>query len=180
MQYEIKQYWKQDIPDSGLASVIGEIPKRWGRMDTASRIAVVEIGLLLKQAKLLAQNNALDNEIKAGLIVGSKLGSLATDLAFCQTLEEGIENASPILFGYTLPNIPLAEAACHYRITGPVYSIISEKPLSGAIEEAHFWLKSDSGISFIIAGELDVAPKLKKESSQKISAKFKIIKLNHA
>jgi hypothetical protein len=180
MQIDIEQYWKQDMPDSRLASVIGEIPKRWGRMDPASRIAVIKIGLLLKETGLLAQDNKLEKEIKAGLIVGTKFGSLTTDLAFCRTLAEGHENASPILFGYTLPNIPLAEAACQYRITGPVYSIVSEKPLDNATSEAHFWLKSDSGISFIIAGELDVIPHPEDKSSQRISAKFKIIKLNHA
>jgi len=180
MQFDIEKYWLQEIPDSSLTSVIGEIPKRWGRMDPASRIAVVEIGLLLKQANLLAKNNLLNKEIKAGLITGSKLGSLVTDLAFSKTLEEGVDNASPILFGYTLPNIPLAEAACHYKIIGPVYSIISEKPLDCAIEEANFWLKNDSGISFIIAGELDITPDLENITHQVISAKFKIIKLNHA
>ena len=125
MQCNIEQYWKQDIPDSHLVSIIGNMPQRWGRMDPASRIAVVEIGLLLKQSNLLYRGNMLHEETKVGLIVGTKLGSLTTDLSFCQSLNEGVENASPILFSYTLPNIPLAEAACHYRITGPVYSIIS-------------------------------------------------------
>ena len=175
MQNTIEQYWKQDIPDSHLSSVIGDIPKRWGRMDTASRIAVIKIGLLLKKANLLSQNYKLDRNIKAGLIVGTKLGSLYTDLAFSQTLAEGYENASPNLFGYTLPNIPLAEAACQYRITGPVYAIFSEKPLESATSEAQFWLKNDANISFIIAGELDVIPNSREKSSLKITSKFKII-----
>ena len=180
MQCNIEQYWKQDIPDSHLLSIIGEMPKRWGRMDPASRIAVVEIGLLLKQNNLLSQSNILSEETKVGLIVGTKLGSVTTDLSFCQSLSEGVENASPILFSYTLPNIPLAEAACHYKITGPVYSIISEEPLNEAIRDAQNWLKNDSNISLIIAGEIDFPKILNNESLLKISATFRVIKWNHA
>ena len=171
-------YWQHDQPEAHILPIIGTIPKRWGRMDQASRIAIVEVGFLLAKAKLLNDKNLLLPEIKAGLIVGTRRGSLFTDLKFCQGLIEDPDTASPLLFSYTLPNIPLADAASHYQIKGPVYSMYSAAPFKTASEEGRRWLEHDASISLIIAGELDFYPNNHARSSQnnlKISANFTII-----
>jgi 3-oxoacyl-(acyl-carrier-protein) synthase len=169
-------YWQHDQPEAHVLPIIGVTPKRWGRMDYASRIAIVEVGFLLGEANLLNNDNLLAPEIKAGLIVGTRKGSLLTDLHFCQGLKENSETASPLLFSYTLPNVPLAEAANQYQIKGPIFSMYSETPYNTAIEEGRRWVENDASISFIIAGELDCYPENDDSLNKfKISANFTII-----
>jgi hypothetical protein len=64
-----------------------------------------------------------------------------------------------VLFSYTLPNIALAEAAIHYHLTGPVYSLLSAEPFVEAVATARLWLASeDIWLDLILAGETDVLP----------------------
>jgi 3-oxoacyl-(acyl-carrier-protein) synthase len=169
-------YWCENSPDQELLSIIGTIPKRWGRMDHISRIAVVEIGRILCDAGLLEENWQLSSKKRVGLVVGTERGSLSTDLAFCRDLRQEEATASPLLFSYTLANIPLAEAASHYQITGPVYSMYSETPFASALAEAKRWLNCDKNMSLMIAGVLDVYPlDEQKKPNCKITSDFTII-----
>jgi hypothetical protein len=140
-------YLDQDLPGPEVLAVLGTLPKRWGRMDRLSRLAVVEVGRLPRAGR-------------GGLIGFTRRGSLATDLAYVATLRQGLALASPTLFSYTLANIALAEAASHYGLTGPVFSIFAENP-GGEAEaeaEARCWLADDRSLDFMIVGELDVYP----------------------
>lgn len=148
-------YVKQDMPGGDVLAHLGVLPKRWGRMDGLSRLAVVEVGRALRQEGLLiAEDEGFSVRSCGGLIGFTRRGSLATDLAYAETLKEGPEMASPLLFSYTLPNTALAEAASHYGLTGPVYSIFSDLKESGD-EEARRWLADDSTLDFMVVGDLD-------------------------
>ncbi len=151
-------YLAQDEPDQETLAVIGFTPKRWGRMDRFSRLAVVEVGRALRLAGLLRDEpGKIIVTGSGGLIGASRSGSLATDLAFAQTMAGGLNLASPTLFSYTLPNIALAEAASHYGLTGPVYSLFSGDPTEVESEAAR-WLDETPGPDFMVAGSLDIVP----------------------
>jgi hypothetical protein len=140
-------------------SILGTVPERWGRMNQLSQAILLEVGRLLRQAGLLNEGHAVSENMQIGLIVASSWGSLVTDLAYAKDLRSGAQFASPALFGYTLPNIPLAEAAIHYHLTGPVFSLLSEDPENEARAVAGLWLTgSDPRTTCIIAGVLEVSP----------------------
>lgn len=171
-------YIASDEPGMDVVEIIGEIPRRWGRMDRMSRLAVVEVGRVIGEAGV-AFDDIRTGILKGGLIGATRYGSLTTDLEYAETLERGLEVASPTLFSYTLPNISLAEAASHYGLTGPVYSLFSEKPLSEAEEGCRNWLTDNPELDFMIAGEIDVYPASitnKKEKKEIISATFTIVR----
>lgn len=147
-------YINEDLPGDEILAVLGELPKRWGRMDRISRLAVVEVGRVL----LAGKGDPDSGSRRGGLIGVTSRGSLATDLAYVETLKQGVEMASPTLFSYTLPNIALAEAASHYGLTGPVYAFFADESSSGDEAEARRWLDNDDSLDFMIIGELDVCP----------------------
>ena len=102
-------YVWMDLPGGEILGVLGELPKRWGRMDRLSRLAVVEVGRVLRESGLLSDGQGhIKVSGQGGLLGITRRGSLATDLAFADTLNQGVDMASPTLFSYTLPNIALA------------------------------------------------------------------------
>jgi hypothetical protein len=129
-------------------------------MDLLSRMAVVAVGRAFRDSDLLdRQTNKIHSVNIVGLISVTRWGSLITDLAFCETLGQGPELASPTVFSYTLPYIALAEAASHFGLTGPVYSIFAEHDLMEKVEqEAMLWLSNHPEISTMVAGRLDIPP----------------------
>ena len=129
-------------------------------MDLLSRMAVVAVGRALCDSDLLdRQFNKIHSANIVGLIAATRWGSLITDLAFCETLGQGPELASPTIFSYTLPNIALAEAASHFGLTGPVYSIFAEHDLMEKVkQEAMLWVSNKPEISAMVAGRLDIPP----------------------
>ena len=153
-------YLGQGPPGWKIRAVLGTMPRRWGRMDMLSRMAVVAVGRAFCDSDLLdRQTNKIHGVNIVGLISVTRWGSLITDLAFCETLGQGPELASPTVFSYTLPNIAIAEAAGHFGLTGPVYSIFAEHDLMEKVEqEAMFWLSNQPEISAMVAGRLDIPP----------------------
>lgn len=146
-----------DQVNEEILSLLGRLPGRWGRMTPLSRILIVEVGRLLQQKGILEKGaRCTDLGLKVGLIGGTRRGSLHTDMAFLETMSAGPGLASPALFGYTLPNIPLAEAASHYGLVGPVYALIEAiDPLVQAEREARQLLQLQVDISLMIACEFD-------------------------
>lgn len=146
-----------DQPDKEIEDLLGAIPGRWGRMSFLSRLVLVEAAAVLQKDGLLQSGERLpDNGLTGGLIGATSRGSLFTDQAFMKTMENGPGLASPALFGYTLPNIPLAEAAVALGLTGPVYALFEEvKPLECACEEAQRFLNTQSELDFMLACEFD-------------------------
>lgn len=167
-------YAFQETPDDHIRDIIEDIPSRWGRMPPLSRLLVVETGHSLKKNGFLNQGrNLAENGKTAGLIGGTTRGSLTTDLAFAETLKQGPELASPALFGYTLANIPLAEAANHYGLIGPVYAIADEhNPFQKAVDECEKFLQHTKNIDFMLACVFD---DLGPESDRQLQITFSII-----
>lgn len=146
-----------DTPDAETIALLVDIPGRWGRMPPLCRGVVVETGRILKDAGLLENGRNLTAKGKnVGLIGGSRKGSLSTDLNFAATLSQNPKLASPALFGYTLPNIALAEAASHFGLVGPVYAVFdANNPLDTARQEAKRLLQMQKDLSLMLACEFD-------------------------
>ncbi|MDH3360464.1 MAG: hypothetical protein OEL55_06280 [Desulfobulbaceae bacterium] len=145
-------YAFQELPGKDVETLIGSIPTRWGRMSPLSRAVVVEAGRFLTGNDLLATGSRFSDMGKTvGLIGVTGNGSLSTDVSFANTLADGFLMASPAIFGYTLPNIPLAEAANHYGLTGPVYALFNDHdPMEVAVKEAKRWLDTQADLSLML------------------------------
>ena len=150
-------YAYRELPGGEVEALIGSIPTRWGRMPPLSRAVVLEAGRILSENGWLERGSRFSEMGKTvGLIGATATGSRATDLAFADTLADGFLMASPALFGYTLPNIPLAEAANHYGLTGPVYALFTDHaPLDAAIAEAKRWLAARADLFSMLACAFD-------------------------
>ncbi len=151
-------YAFQDIPDAETIALIEQLPDRWGRMPPLCRAVLVETGRFLQVHGLIASGRLLNRKgLNVGLIGVTGSGSMATDLAFAATLSHGVHQASPALFGYTLANIPLAEAANHFGLTGPVYAIMEStaNPLQTAVAEGKRLVRMQEDISFMLACTFD-------------------------
>ncbi|MEN8140731.1 MAG: beta-ketoacyl synthase N-terminal-like domain-containing protein [Thermodesulfobacteriota bacterium] len=150
-------YAFQDSPEPETIAVLGQVPGRWGRMPPLCRAVVVEAGRALRDAGLVAEKRSLAAKGKnVGLIGASRRGSLTTDLDFSATMASKPALASPALFGYTLANIALAEAASHFGLIGPVYAVFAkENPLALAEQEAERLLATDKNLSLMLACEFD-------------------------
>lgn len=152
-----------DTPGAETTQLLGEVPKRWGRMSLLSRMVLAGLARFFYQENLLAPGSRFtDRGVKVGLIGSSRRGSLATDFEFLATAEAGAGCASPALFGYTLPNIPLAEAAVFFGLTGPVYALLTDREedvlLSAAREEACRHLAFSPGPDLMLACAFDCYP----------------------
>jgi len=144
----------------GLGPFAERRPARWGRMDLISRTAVVRVGCVLHARGLLEMaTGKVATTMTVGLVSSTRRGCLATDLAYCASIRQDPQLASPTLFSYTLANIALSEAASHFGLRGPVYSLYAENdPLGEAMDEAKRWLSSSPGLDAMVAGMLDVPP----------------------
>jgi hypothetical protein len=144
-----------DQADEFVSALLGKIPARWGRMTPLCRLLIVKTATLLQNRGLLeCGGKFIDTGRTVGLIGGTKRGSLHTDLAFIDSMAEGLP--SPALFGYTLPNIPLAETAVTFGLTGPVFAVFeNESVLERAEREARRFLAADRTLEFMLACEFD-------------------------
>ena len=155
-----------DQPDALVENFLGGVPDRWGRMTPLSRRLIVETGILLYQRGPHSPGIKFSEQKRcAGLIGATRRGSLETDRAFIESMmgEQGIP--SPALFGYTLPNIPLAETAVFFGLVGPVYAIFADRqPLQQAVEEARMILTTMPQVHMMFACEFDYFDKDDRES----------------
>ncbi|MBI4764473.1 MAG: hypothetical protein HY787_07705 [Deltaproteobacteria bacterium] len=100
---------------------------RYGRMDDYSRLGLLAIALVLKDAQL-DQWTEMRN---ISVIASTVYGCLQTDSDYYDTvIPEGGRLALPNLFAYTLSNTFLGEAAIYFGLTGAGF-IIHESSLSG-------------------------------------------------
>ena len=137
------------------------------------RTALVEIGRVLHEKKMLTGTfPSLLPGWNAGLIIGSRRGSLAVDIEYAQSLKAGPGMASPHLFSYTLPNIPLAEAAIQFGLTGPVFCVISDDPYNDALLEAEQWLTQPGSKTLMVAGAMDI---ISSGETAEVKTKLKVL-----
>jgi 3-oxoacyl-[acyl-carrier-protein] synthase II len=138
-------------PASEIYSVL---PVRYRRLDTYSKVGCAAIALALKDAGM----NQADTKQPIGIVAGTRFGCSETDLAYFKTAkEDGGVFASPNLFSFTLPGIAIGEAAIHFKLVGPVFTVgdnfknRGRTALSIAVD-----LLASGTCRTIIAGWLDV------------------------
>ncbi len=150
-------YAFEEVVDDEIKDLLMTIPGRWGRMPPLSRAVVVEAAKLLKSHNLLHSGiNQAEKGKNIGLIGGTRCGSHTTDLAFAETFKDDVALASPAIFGYTLANIPLAEAANHFGLTGPVYAVVDPAdPFKKALEQANRILETQNNLDLMLACAFD-------------------------
>lgn len=165
-----------ETADDSVRKILLTIPSRWGRMPPLSRAVVVEAGRKLEQMNLLEMFMPRNRfSPTAGLIGATRWGSHSTDIAFASSMAEDVQFASPAIFGYTLPNIPLAEAANHFGLTGPVYALIeTEDPLRAAAHEAQQLLHQQAKLDMMLACEFDAY--YDEDDNDTLSVTFTLIK----
>ncbi|WP_136809450.1 beta-ketoacyl synthase N-terminal-like domain-containing protein [Desulfosediminicola flagellatus] len=148
---------RDNHPIENIVALLGSLPTRWGRMTPLSRLLIIETARVLQKRNILTPGQRLSDQNKnVGMIGGTRRGSLHTDQAFVETMKEGPGLASPALFGYTLANIPLAEAAVAHGLTGPVYAIFDTRtPLESAEKEAQRLLDLQNNLDLMLACEFD-------------------------
>jgi 3-oxoacyl-[acyl-carrier-protein] synthase II len=151
-------------PGDPLVPPVAEIfmnpPVRHRRFDNYCRIGCAAIALALNDAGM----DRAESPRPIGIIASTRYGCFETDLAFHATAEEedGIY-ASPNLFSYTLPGMAISEAAIHFRLTGPTFTVGDPVGQRGyrAIEIA-VDLLSFGACRTILAGWLDAGNRLLK------------------
>lgn len=100
--------------------IYSELPVRYRRFDTYSKVGCAAIALALKDAGV----NQADTRQPIGIVAGTRFGCCKTDLAYFDTAKDnGGVFASPNLFSFTLPGIAIGEAAIHFKLTGPVFTV---------------------------------------------------------
>jgi 3-oxoacyl-[acyl-carrier-protein] synthase II len=138
-----------------VESIYTSPPVRYRRFDDYSRIGCAAIALALIDAGL----DRAESLRPIGIIAATRFGCFDTDLAYYATAKEdqGVF-ASPNLFSFTLPGIVLGEAAIHFRLTGPTFTVgdIVGKRGCTALGVAGDLLSSGT-CPTIVAGWLDAA-----------------------
>jgi len=93
--------------------------RNFGRLDRTSRQTCYAIGLALKDSGLTWSFEHLRG---AGIIGAGAAGCLDSDAGYFRDYyQEGRTLGRGNLFIYTLPSSPLAEAAIHFGLTGPLF-----------------------------------------------------------
>lgn len=106
-------------------------PPRAGRLDVYSRIGLLALDRLRRQASI-PQGTAL--------VLASRTGCRAVDLAYHErVVTEGAARASRLAFTYTLPGAPLAEASIRFGWCGPQLAFVDTPARADA--EARRWIR---------------------------------------
>jgi hypothetical protein len=124
-------------------------------MDGLSRVGLMAV-------ELLGVDWSQRDRDGVGVCVETRLGSLATDVRFLETL-------SPSVFTYTLPSTVMGEVCIRHRLRGPVLCLLPGGDAEGcrAMEVAAEWLGRGEATSCLalvceavdkkIAGRLSLA-----------------------
>jgi 3-oxoacyl-(acyl-carrier-protein) synthase len=113
---------------------VGHPPKNYPRFDAPSRLAFSATALALWDAGLAPGEAPPD----AGIVGTGPRGCLAANEAYFRDYVAcGRTLGRGNLFIYTLPTSPLAEAAIHFRLGGPLLHVSAEPPsLTAALDRA--------------------------------------------
>lgn len=108
------------LPPLARKDVFPEPNQRFGRMSNYAKLGLAAMAFALRDAGL----EAWSSKRRIGVVASTRLGCLATDLEYHQTvLLNGGGLASPNLFAYTLANSFLGDAAIQFGLTGSAIAI---------------------------------------------------------
>jgi 3-oxoacyl-[acyl-carrier-protein] synthase II len=108
------------LPALSRKDVFPEPNQRFGRMSDYAKLGLAALAFALRDAGL----EAWSVKRPVGVVAATRLGCLATDLAYNQSvLLQGGGLASPNLFAYTLANCFLGDAAILFGLTGSLYAV---------------------------------------------------------
>lgn len=133
---------------------IFSIPFRnFGRLDVSSRATGYAVALALKDAGV---EYPIMDGVRAGIVGTSANGCLESDAGyFADYLKGDRILGRGNLFIYTLPTSPLAEAAIHFGLTGPLFYVNAGRGrLAAAIGHAGEVMR-DHDLDMMLAGVVD-------------------------
>jgi 3-oxoacyl-(acyl-carrier-protein) synthase len=96
---------------------------RFGRMDLSTQLA-------MRAVESLGIDFDAQPRGRTGICLGTRTGSLATDLDFWSGRETA-GGPSPTLFAYTLPSAAIGEIAIRHRLTGVNLCLVGEDVMLG-------------------------------------------------
>lgn len=143
--------------------VYGNPPVGYRRFDRYCRVGCAAIALALKDVGM----DRPEGTRPIGIIASTRYGCMETDLEFYATAREGKGlYASPSLFAFTLPGIAVSEAAIHFRLTGPAFTVGDPVGQRGyqALRIA-VGLLSSGACRTVLAGWLDAGARLLKHAA---------------
>ncbi len=134
---DFRLLYAQLIKDVVLAYPI----ESFGRFNQSSRLAILSIALALYDADI---HYARDKKQDIGILGTSPDGALDSNLAYFRDYAQaGRTLGRGNLFIYTLPSSPLAEAAIHFGLQGPLlYMRHSEKPEKNLLRQAELMVEN--------------------------------------
>lgn len=121
------------------------------RLDDFSQKAVLALSLAAAQVE-----EELEKAQNPGFIFASAHGALSASFGFLDSLiEDGDENASPMLFAGSVHNAPTSQAGILRKISGPATTISCLRQSAyAALETAACWLKNgESDLIFCAIGD---------------------------
>jgi hypothetical protein len=145
------QLTHQKIDMGQLEKMCEPLPMRYGRFSDFTKAGFLSIALCLRDAGALPES--------CGVVFSTKFEVLASDFDFHRTtLQDGGMYASANLFPYTLPVLAAGEAASHFRLNGPTFSV-NDGVAAGqkALQCAALQMADDPQLS-MLAGWIDVPP----------------------
>jgi len=148
---EAVQLSNDPIALSEIERMCNPLPNRYGRFSDFTKLGFLGIALCLNDAGGLAQNRS------CGVVFSTKFETLAADSEFYRTtMEEDGIYSSANLFPYTLPVLAAGEAASHFQLNGPTFTV-DDQVVAGerALECAILQMADDPGLS-MLTGWLDL------------------------
>ena len=115
--------------------------ENFARFDQASKLVTLSVALALYDAGITYTKEKKQN---IGILGMSPDGAFASNLAYFKDyVEAGRKLGRGNLFIYTLPSSPLAEAAIHFGLQGPLLYIKSaEKPKERLLAQAQLMIQN--------------------------------------
>jgi len=138
--------WQYDDPRSLYAQLLRDAVfaypvKNLARFDEPSRLITLAVALALHDAGI---SYAEGKKQDIGILGTSRNGALVSNLAYFRDyVEHGRKLARGNLFIYTLPTSPLAEAAIHFGLQGPLlYLRDPERPEDRLLTQAELMIQN--------------------------------------
>lgn len=137
-------------------SILSYPVKGFGKYDRASQTTCCVAALALHDAEMWYSESQKQD---IGILGTNADGCLQSNLDFFNDfVENGRTLGRANLFVYTLPSIPVAEAAIHFKCQGPLlYMTFPEKPIASLLRQAdRMILRGEStAMLAVMAGEED-------------------------